>query len=156
MCLHRTHEVGEQMMTSGHQRTNYEVDVVSKTNRVLTLETSNKLITKGSQPIGIQGIARDISTCAANGGGTARGGPAGSFRVRTIAGEDFRTWLKCWEPRVSSNAIFRGLRDFTRVVGSVRRLFCFALRSNLRTFEPLAMHGATAKSSMFRTCRRCL
>jgi PAS domain S-box len=55
-------EVGEQMLTSGHQRTNYEVDVVTKTNRVLTLETSNKLITKGSQAVGIQGIARDIST----------------------------------------------------------------------------------------------
>jgi PAS domain S-box-containing protein len=54
--------VGEQMLTSGHQRTNYELDVVTKTNRVLTLETSNKLITKGSQPVGIQGIARDIST----------------------------------------------------------------------------------------------
>ena len=54
--------VGEQMLTSGHQRTNYEVEVVSKAGRVLTLETSSKLITKGSQPIGIQGIARDIST----------------------------------------------------------------------------------------------
>lgn len=54
--------VGEQMLTSGHQRTNYEVEVVSKTGRVLTLETSNKLITRGSQPVGIQGIARDIST----------------------------------------------------------------------------------------------
>lgn len=54
--------VGEQMLTSGHQRTNYEVEVVSKAGRVLTLETSNKLITKGTQPVGIQGIARDIST----------------------------------------------------------------------------------------------
>jgi PAS domain S-box-containing protein len=54
--------VGEQMLTSGHQRTNYEVDVVTKANRVLTLETSNKLIAKGSQAVGIQGIARDIST----------------------------------------------------------------------------------------------
>jgi PAS domain S-box-containing protein len=53
--------VGEQMLTSGHQRTSYEVDVITKTGRVLTLETSNKLITKGSQPAGIQGIARDIS-----------------------------------------------------------------------------------------------
>ena len=54
--------VGEQMLTSGHQRTNHEVDVVSKTGRVLTLETSNKLITKGAHPVGIQGIARDISS----------------------------------------------------------------------------------------------
>src|SRR6185295_70021 len=52
---------GEQMLTSGHQRTNYEVDVITKTGHVRRLETSNKLITKGSQPVGIQGIARDIS-----------------------------------------------------------------------------------------------
>jgi PAS domain S-box-containing protein len=54
-------DIGEQLLTSGQQRTNYEVDVVTKAGRVLTLETSNKLITKGSQAIGIQGIARDIS-----------------------------------------------------------------------------------------------
>ncbi|HEV8367366.1 MAG TPA: CHASE domain-containing protein [Pyrinomonadaceae bacterium] len=54
--------VGEQMLTSGHQRTNYEVEVFTKNGRLLTLETSNKLITKSSQPVGIQGIARDIST----------------------------------------------------------------------------------------------
>jgi PAS domain S-box-containing protein len=53
--------IGEQMLTSGHQRTNYEVEAVSKSGRALTLEASSKLITKGSQPIGIQGIARDIS-----------------------------------------------------------------------------------------------
>ncbi|PYS70083.1 MAG: hypothetical protein DMF69_14865, partial [Acidobacteria bacterium] len=54
--------VGEQLLTSGHQRTNYEVEVVTKAGRVVTLETSNKLISRGSQPAGIQGIARDIST----------------------------------------------------------------------------------------------
>jgi PAS domain S-box-containing protein len=54
-------DLGEQMLTSGHQRTNYEVDVITKAGRLLTLETSNKLITKGTQAIGIQGIARDIS-----------------------------------------------------------------------------------------------
>ncbi len=55
-------DVGEQMLTSGRQRTNFEVDVITKAGRVLTLETSSKLITRGSQPAGIQGIARDIST----------------------------------------------------------------------------------------------
>jgi len=106
--------VGEQMMTSGHQRTNYEVEVVSKGGRFLTLETSNKLITKGSQPIGIQGIARDIS-----------------MRRRTeeaLREADLRA-LSEYErllERISGlaqvlgtarelAAIFRGLRDFTRV-----------------------------------------
>jgi len=54
--------VGEQLLTSGHQRTNYEVEVVTKAGRMVTLETSNKMISRGSQPAGIQGIARDIST----------------------------------------------------------------------------------------------
>jgi len=54
--------VGEQLLTPGHQRTNYEVEVVTKAGRIVTLETSNKLISRGSQPAGIQGIARDIST----------------------------------------------------------------------------------------------
>ena len=53
--------IGEQMLTSGHQRTNYELDVITKSGRVVTMETSNKLMTKGSQAVGIQGIARDIS-----------------------------------------------------------------------------------------------
>jgi PAS domain S-box-containing protein len=53
--------IGEQMLTSGHQRTNYELDVVTKAGRLLTLETSNKLIAKSGQAIGIHGIARDIS-----------------------------------------------------------------------------------------------
>ncbi len=48
--------------SSSHERTNYEVDIVSRKGRILTLEISNKLISKGGSPVGIQGIARDIST----------------------------------------------------------------------------------------------
>ncbi|HEY6246368.1 MAG TPA: CHASE domain-containing protein [Pyrinomonadaceae bacterium] len=104
--------VGEEMLTSGHQRTNYEVDVITKSGRVLRLETSNKLITKGSQPVGIQGIARDISI---------------RRRTEEALREADQRALSEYErllERISGlaqalgtarelNVIFRGLREFT-------------------------------------------
>jgi len=106
--------IGEQMLTSGHQRTNYEVDVVTKGNRVLTLETSNKLITKGSQAVGIQGIARDIST--------RRRAEEALREADQRALSEYERLLE----RISGLAqalgtarelsvIFRGLREFTKV-----------------------------------------
>jgi PAS domain S-box-containing protein len=56
---------GERMLNnkmSGQRRTNYEVDIVSKTGRVLTLEISSRLVYRTGEPAAIQGIARDIST----------------------------------------------------------------------------------------------
>lgn len=55
---------GEKMITkrSGTERANFEVDIVSKTGRHVTLEISSKPIFKGGDSVGIQGIARDIST----------------------------------------------------------------------------------------------
>src|SRR5712691_972463 len=46
---------------AGEERTNYEVDIAAKGGRLLTLEISRRLIFKDGQPIGVQGIARDIS-----------------------------------------------------------------------------------------------
>src|SRR4030095_6806170 len=108
---------GERMLSdqaATPERTNYEVDIVSKTGRTLTLEVSNKLITKGSEPIGIQGIARDIST---------------RRRAEEALREADQRALSEYErllARISSLAqalgtarewttIFRGLREFTRV-----------------------------------------
>ena len=104
--------VGEQMLTSGHQRTNYEVDVITKAGRMLTLETSNKLITRGDQAVGIQGIARDISI---------------RRRTEEALREADQRALSEYErllERISGlaqalgtarelNVIFRGLREFT-------------------------------------------
>jgi PAS domain S-box-containing protein len=106
--------VGEQMLTSGHQRTNYEVDVITKAGRVLTLETSNKLIARGNQADGIQGIARDISI---------------RRRTEEALREADQRALSEYErllERISGlaqalgtarelNVIFRGLREFTNV-----------------------------------------
>jgi PAS domain S-box-containing protein len=107
---------GEKMLnskSSGPERTNYEVDVKTKTGRILTLEVSNKLITKGSAPIGIQGIARDIST---------------RRRAEEALREADQRALSEYERlliRIASlaqtlgtarelSAIFRGLKEFTR------------------------------------------
>src|SRR3989475_7680820 len=46
---------------NGEERTNYEVDIPAKDGRLLTLEISSRLIFKDGEPIGVQGIARDIS-----------------------------------------------------------------------------------------------
>jgi PAS domain S-box-containing protein len=57
--------VAVQLMLSnqaGAERANYELDVVSRTGKVITLEVSSKLIFKNSTAAGIQGIARDISS----------------------------------------------------------------------------------------------
>ncbi len=99
---------------SGQERTNYEIDVVSRRGRVVTLEISNKLIFKGSAPVGIQGVARDISA---------------RRRAEEALREADQRALSEYERllgRISSLAqtlgtarelttIFRGLRDFTKV-----------------------------------------
>ena len=46
---------------SGQERTDYEVQLESKDGRVLTLEISSRLIVKNGQPVGTQGIARDVT-----------------------------------------------------------------------------------------------
>src|SRR5207249_3610154 len=46
---------------SGQERTNYEIQLKSKDGSVLTLEISRRLILKDGKPVGVQGIARDIS-----------------------------------------------------------------------------------------------
>ena len=46
---------------SGQGRTDYEVQLESKDGRVLTLEISSRLIVKNGQPVGTQGIARDVT-----------------------------------------------------------------------------------------------
>jgi two-component system, cell cycle sensor histidine kinase and response regulator CckA len=50
-----------QRKLSGQERTNYEVEIKVRDGRVLTLEISSRLIMKNGKPVGVQGIARDIS-----------------------------------------------------------------------------------------------
>jgi signal transduction histidine kinase/ActR/RegA family two-component response regulator len=46
---------------AGEERTNYEVDVKKKDGGLLRLEISSRLAFKAGKPIGIQGVARDIT-----------------------------------------------------------------------------------------------
>jgi PAS domain S-box-containing protein len=47
---------------AGEERTNYEVDVRAKDGRVFTLEISSRLAIHQGKPVGVQGVARDITT----------------------------------------------------------------------------------------------
>ncbi len=47
---------------AGEERTNYEVDVRTKDGRLFTLEISSRLMLFQGQPVGVQGVARDITT----------------------------------------------------------------------------------------------
>lgn len=51
-----------QRKLAGEERTNYEVDVVRKSGDLITLEVSSRLARSEGKPIGIQGVARDITT----------------------------------------------------------------------------------------------
>ncbi|HEY0431147.1 MAG TPA: CHASE domain-containing protein, partial [Pyrinomonadaceae bacterium] len=51
-----------QRKLAGEERTNYEVDVRARDGRVFTLEVSSRLATHHGQPVGVQGVARDITT----------------------------------------------------------------------------------------------
>lgn len=57
-------ETARKMMErklGGEERTNYEVDVQAKHGRPLTLEISSRLALKFGKPVGVQGVARDIT-----------------------------------------------------------------------------------------------
>ena len=47
---------------AGEERTNYEVDVRAKDGRPFTLEISSRLALQQGKPVGVQGVARDITT----------------------------------------------------------------------------------------------
>ncbi|HEY5883506.1 MAG TPA: CHASE domain-containing protein [Pyrinomonadaceae bacterium] len=51
-----------QRKLAGEERTNYEVEVVQKSGQLITLEVSSRLARSEGKPIGIQGVARDITT----------------------------------------------------------------------------------------------
>ena len=51
----------EQKMLAGEGSTQYEVDVIAKDGRRVPLEVSTRLLRVGDRPVGVQGIARDIT-----------------------------------------------------------------------------------------------
>ena len=57
-------EPSAQMLASkldGSENTSYEVEVIAKTGRRITLEVNTRLMLVNGRPVGVQGIARDIT-----------------------------------------------------------------------------------------------
>jgi PAS domain S-box-containing protein len=117
--------LGMQMLDrklSGQQRTNYEVDLISKSGQVITLEISSRLVFKGDEPIGIHGIARNI---------TARRRAEEALReADQRALSEYERLLERIEGLAQTLGaardlltIFRGLRDFTEASVSCDGLF---------------------------------
>jgi PAS domain S-box-containing protein len=105
---------GERMLVSGHQRTTFEVDVISKTGRIVTLEISSKLISKASQAVGIQGIARDISARRRNEEALREADQRALSEYERLLGRISGLAQVLGTAR-ELTAIFRGLRDFAKV-----------------------------------------
>jgi PAS domain S-box-containing protein len=109
-------EAGKRMLDlklAGQQRTSYEVDLKAKSGQIVTLEISSRLIFKGAEPLGVQGIARNITS--------RRRAEEALREADQRALSEYERLLE----RISSLAqalgnsrdllsIFRGLRDFTQ------------------------------------------
>lgn len=50
-----------ELKMAGEERTNYEVEVVAKDGHIFTLEISSRLAIHQGTPVGVQGVARDIT-----------------------------------------------------------------------------------------------
>ncbi len=111
-----------QRKLHGEARTNYEVDLLSKSGELVAVEISSRLLVKDGKPVGIHAIARDI---------TAR------RRVEEALREADQRALSEYErllERIATlsqalgtahdlTAIFRALRDFTVVSAPCDGLF---------------------------------
>ena len=59
--VHAVHRAREAKLSGEDESTRYELEIVTKEGRRVPLEASTRLIHKGGIPVGVQGIARDIS-----------------------------------------------------------------------------------------------
>jgi PAS domain S-box-containing protein len=101
-----------QRKLAGEERTNYEVEVQTKTGSLVTLEISSRLAFSDGKPVGIQGVARDIST--------RRQAEEALRQADQRALSEYERLLEKVTGLAQTlgtardlRAIFRGLRDFT-------------------------------------------
>src|SRR5438552_18842996 len=118
---------------SGQGRTDYEVQLESKDGRVLTLEISSRLIVKNGQPVGTQGIARDITE-----------------RKRTedaLRASEERAWRgqKIWEE--TFDAIGEGILVYDRRMRIVR---CNVRAAEMMEVEPAGVIGLSFTDAFAR------
>lgn len=97
---------------AGEERTNYEVEVIAKDGRLFTLEISSRLKLHEGKPVGVQGVARDITT--------RRQAEEALREADQRALSEYERLLEKVSGLAQTmgtsrdlTAIFRGLRDFT-------------------------------------------
>jgi PAS domain S-box-containing protein len=96
----------------GEERTNYEMDLRSIDGRTLTLEISSKLMLKDGKPLGIQGIARDI-TSRRRAEETLRQADQRALSTYERLLERVSSLAQTFGTARDLAAIFRALREFT-------------------------------------------
>jgi len=107
----------QQMLTnqaSGAERANYELDVVSRTGKVITLEVSSKLIYKNLAAVGIQGIARDISSRRRAEEALRQADQRALSEYERLL-ERISILAQALGAAREPAAVFRGLKDFTKI-----------------------------------------
>jgi PAS domain S-box-containing protein len=98
---------------SGGERGNYELDVLVKDQRVITLEVNSRLIRSGTDT-GIQGIARDISSRRRAEEALREADQRALSEYERLLGRIANLSQVLGTAR-DLQSIFRGLRDFTKV-----------------------------------------
>ena len=107
---------------SGEERTNYEVELRSKSGTDVTVEISSRLVHKDGQPIGVQGIARDI-TVRRKAEDALRQADQRALSEYERLLERIATLSQALGTAHDLTAIFRALRDFAVVSAPCDGLF---------------------------------
>ena len=127
-------EANRAMLTrklEGEERTNYEMDMRSVDGRILTFEISSKLVYRDGKPTGVQGIARDITS--------RRHAEEALRQADQRALDEYERLLEKVAKLAQILGTARDLRSdllgtkrVCPLVGSLRWVVCFALRSPSR------------------------
>ncbi len=101
-----------QRKLSGEERTNYEVEVQRKDGSLITLEISSRLVLNNGKPIGIQGVARDITLRRQAEEALRRADQRALSEYERLL-ERVTMFAQTLGTARDLMAIFRGLREFT-------------------------------------------
>lgn len=99
---------------AGEERTNYEVDVRAKDGRVFTLEISSRLAMSEGKPVGVQGVARDITNRRMAEEALRQADQRALSEYERLL-EKVASLAQTLGTARDLLAIFRGLREFTKL-----------------------------------------
>ena len=138
---------------AGEERTNYEVDVRAKDGRPFTLEISSRLAIHQGKPVGVQGVARDITT--------RRQAEEALRQADQRALSEYERLLEKVAGLAQTLgtardllAIFRGLREFTLLSVPCDGLFV-SLYDPIRDVRTACYGWGDGRRSIPQSCRRC-